>query len=287
MGGEQEAKPSPQDESTVATKDSEEEQVKKNSPEFDAADAEARAILEATTQSDIAYVPTTAVLSNPSPLPLVRQVDGIDLRSYNGSPSVYQAKNIPITRRGRLDLPIYVTSSGSMVEYLVETEDYDIGFGITAERDDKETIVKDVERVECHVVPVTGKFLVGTVPCALIFTFDNEFSWVREKLITYKITISPPSKDIISAGRRRRAASALKTLKEDKASAQNRLDKASAIRTTLSAEILRMEQELQEKKKSFDVAKNEEDWLIKRVALREEQENLLNRRLEEGWEDED
>jgi len=287
MGGEQEAKPSPQDESTVATKDSEEEQVKKNSPEFDAADAEARAILEATTQSDIAYVPTTAVLSNPSPLPLVRQVDGIDLRSYNGSPSVYQAKNIPITRRGRLDLPIYVTSSGSMVEYLVETEDYDIGFGITAERDDKETIVKDVERVECHVVPVTGKFLVGTVPCALIFTFDNEFSWVREKLITYKITISPPSKDIISAGRRRRAASALKTLKEDKASAQSRLDKASATRTTLSAEILRMEQELQEKKKSFDVAKNEEDWLIKRVALREEQENLLNRRLEEGWEDED
>ena len=105
-------------------------------------DAEARAIFEATTQSDLSYVPSAALLSNPSPLPLIRQVDGVDLKVYNGSPSVYQAKNIPVARRGRLDLPIYVTSGGSMVEYSIESDGYDIGFGITAERDDKETVVK-------------------------------------------------------------------------------------------------------------------------------------------------
>lgn len=250
-------------------------------------DAEARAIFEATTQSDLSYVPSPALLSNPSPLPLIRQVDGVDLRVYNGSPSVYQAKNIPVARRGRLDLPIYVTSGGSMVEYVIESDGYDIAFGITAERDDKETVVKEVERAESQTAPVTGKFLVGSVPCALIFIFDNEYSWVREKLISYKITICPPSKDIISAGRRRRAASALKTLQEDNASASSRLSKASAQKTTLESEITRMEKELEEKKKSLEVATNEEEWLRKRVALREEQEAMLNSRLENGWEDEE
>jgi len=250
-------------------------------------DAEARAIFEATTQSDLSYVPSPALLSNPSALPLIRQVDGVDLRVYNGSPSVYQAKNIPIARRGRLDLPIYVTSGGSMVEYVIESDGYDIAFGITAERDDKETVVKDVERAESQTAAITGKFLVGSVPCALIFIFDNEYSWVREKLISYKITICPPSKDIISAGRRRRATSALKTLQGDKASASSRLSKASAQKVTLSTEISRMEKELEEKKNSLEVATNEEEWLRKRVTLREDQEKMLNSRLNDGWEDEE
>merc|ERR1711862_798330 len=126
----------------------------------------------------------------------------------------------------------------------------------------------------------------GSVPCALIFIFDNEYSWVREKLISYKITICPPSKDIISAGRRRRAASALKTLQEDKASASSRLSKSFTQKTMLESEISRMEKELEEKKKSLEVASNEEEWLRKRVSLREEQEAMLNSRLENGWEDE-
>lgn len=266
--------------STNGIKESEESKLKLD-------DAEARAIFEATTQSDLSYVPSPALLSNPSPLPLIRQVDGVDLRVYNGSPSVYQAKNIPVARRGRLDLPIYVTSGGSMVEYVIESDGYDIAFGITAERDDKETVVKEVERAESQTAPVTGKFLVGSVPCALIFIFDNEYSWVREKLISYKITICPPSKDIISAGRRRRAASALKILQEDNASASSRLSKAFAQKTTLESEITRMEKELEEKKKSLEVATNEEEWLRKRVSLREEQEAMLNSRLENGWEDEE
>lgn len=250
-------------------------------------DAEARAIFEATTQSDLSYVPSAALLSNPSALPLIRQVDGVDLRTYNGAPSVYQAKNIPVARRGRLDLPIYVTSGGSMVEYAIETDIYDISFGVSAERDDKETVVKESERVESHLNPVTGKFLVGSVPCALIFSFDNEYSWMREKLVSYKITITPPSKDIISAGRRRRATSALKTLQDDKVSAETRLSKASVQRLTLTNEVLELEKELEEKKKSLVVATNEEEWLTKRVALRVEQEEMLNKRLEHGWEDEE
>jgi len=282
-------KPSPQDADTINTVESEEEKDKINNRQGSVftEDAEARAILEATAKSDSNYVPSTAVLSNPSHLPLMRQVDGIDLKLYNGSPSVYQAKNIPVGRRDRVDLPIYVTSSGSVVDYAVETADYDIGFGVTAERDEKETVVKEVERVDSNLNPVTGRFLVGTVPCALVFTFDNEYSWVREKLITYKVTITPPSKEVFLTGRRRRATSAIKTVEEDKSSALGRLEKASAQRTSLTAEILRMEEELEEKKKSLDVVQKEEDWLVKRVALREEQNGMLKERLEKGWDDED
>lgn len=261
--------------------------IKEKDSNLNLDDAEARAIFEATTQSDLSYVPSAALLANPAAFPLIRQVDGIDLRTYNGSPSVYQAKNIPVARRSRLDLPIYVTSGGSMVEYAIETNAYDIAFGVTAERDEKETIVKDIERADSSLKPINGKFLVGSVPCALIFSFDNEYSWVREKLISYKITITPPSKEIISAGRRRRASSALQTLLDDKASAETRLAKASTTRLTLSDEVQELERELEEKKKSLLVAQNEEDWLTKRVTLRDEQLEMLNSRLENGWEDEE
>lgn len=65
-----------------------------------------------------------------------------------------------------------------MVEYEISSELYDIGFGVTAEREEGVTNVKESSRVDAHLEAVTGKFLVGSVPCALIFSFDNEYSWV-------------------------------------------------------------------------------------------------------------
>jgi hypothetical protein len=143
-----------------------------------------------------------------------------------------------------------------------------------------------MDRVNTHVEPITGKFLVGTVPCALIFSFDNEYSWFREKQVTYKITVTPPSRDNIIAGRRRRAKLALETVTKDAVSASTRLDRTSSKRGGLVQEVERLEKELEEKTKSLGVLAKEEDWLKKRVNLREVQMELLNTRLEKGWEDE-
>ena len=143
-----------------------------------------------------------------------------------------------------------------------------------------------MNRVDTHLEPVTGKFLVGTVPCALIFTFDNEYSWFREKKVTYKITITPPTRDNIIAGRRRRAKSALATVTQDHESASTRLDRTSEKRGALVQEVERLEKELEEKKKSLGVLEKEEGWLKKRVNLREVQIELLTNRMEKGWEDE-
>lgn len=248
--------------------------------------AEAKAIAEATASADSAYVPSPSLLTSPSPLPLMRQVDGPSLKAFSGKESVYQAKNVPVPLRGRLDVPIHIGSGGSVVEYSVETNNYDIAFGITAEREEGVTIVTESSRVNCHKKPISGKFLVGSVPCAIVFSFDNEYSWFREKQVTYKITVTPPSQDNVVAGRRRRAKAALKAVSDDRTSAETRFTKASMQRSTLSAEIARMEKELEEKKKSLDVAVKEEGWLKDRLKLRKTQEEMLQKRLKDGWEDE-
>ena len=134
--------------------------------------------------------------------------------------------------------------------------------------------------------PVVGRFLVGCVPCAIVFSFDNEYSWFREKKVSYRITVTPPSKENVFAGRRRRSKAAFKVIMDDQASLEGRLTKTSTQRSGLAAEIARMEKELAEKRKSFDVAANEEEWLNDRVGLRKTQEEMLRTRLDIGWDDE-
>mmetsp|Transcript_19781 Transcript_19781/g.29609 ORF Transcript_19781/g.29609 Transcript_19781/m.29609 type:complete len:499 (+) Transcript_19781:95-1591(+) len=250
------------------------------------AEAEAKAIAEATASADKSYVPPTSLLNSPSPYPLIRSVDGMSLKKYNPAPSVFTARSVPVPLRGKLNVPIHVTIGGSVVEYTVESEDYDVGFGVVAEREEGVTVVTPIDRVDAHVQAVSGKFLVGTVPCALIFTFDNEYSWFREKKITYQITVSPPTKENIISGRKLRATKALAVVSEDRASADERLEVVSEKREQLVQDVERLEKELEEKKKSLGVVEKEEGWLQKRVQLRSVQEDLLNRRLANGWEDE-
>lgn len=134
--------------------------------------------------------------------------------------------------------------------------------------------------------PVTQKFLVGTVPCLIQFSFDNEHSWMREKIVSYKITVTPPSKESLAAGRRRRAKACLKAVEDDLQTATTRLDGASKQKSSLQVEVSKLIQELAEKKKSWQVAEKEEAWLKERKALRMEQQKLLKERLEHGWNDE-
>ena len=248
---------------------------------------EAKAIAEATASADASYVPTPSLLNASTPAPLLKQVDGPTVKGYTGKESTYVAKKVPVPLRGRLDVPIHISSGGSVVSYEITTVDYDISFGITAEREEGVTVVTEAARVNSHEEPITGKFLVGSVPCAIVFSFDNEYSWFKEKLVTYRITVRPPSRDNIIAGRRRRAKAALRAVTDDVSSAEKRLERATQQRTALATEIARMEKELAEKKKSLDVAQKEEGWLKDRVKLRAEQQTELRKRLDDGWDDEE
>ncbi len=105
-------------------------------------EAEAAAIAEATKAAYENYKPSQSLLKNSSPYPLIRAVDGLSLKEYNAEPSVFAAKNVSIPLRGKFSVPIHVTSSGSVVDYTVESQKYDIGFGIVAEREEGTTVVK-------------------------------------------------------------------------------------------------------------------------------------------------
>jgi len=248
---------------------------------------EERAINEATASADSMYVPSPTLLASTSPLPLMEQVDGPSLKKYVTTPNVYMARSVPLAAGMKLEVPIHVSSGGSVVEYTVESEHYDVKLGIIAEREEKETVVKALELVDSHVKPCTGKFLVGTVPCVLIFSFDNTYSWMREKKVTYKVVVTPPSKENIMLGRRRRAAAALKAVEEDLSSAANRLENATKEKDSLTEAVEKLEKELATQKEGLEAVTAEETLLEARVGLRTTQGEMLNGRIATGWEDEE
>ena len=92
--------------------------------------------------------------------------------------------------------------------------------------------------------PITGKFLVGTVPCWIRFKFDNDYSWLREKVISYKVTVTPPSLDTLYAGRRRRAKACLKAVGDDLTSADKRRRAANDQLTLLETELEELKLEM-------------------------------------------
>eukprot|EP00339_Tiarina_fusa_P027496 CAMPEP_0117032838 /NCGR_PEP_ID=MMETSP0472-20121206/23511_1 /TAXON_ID=693140 ORGANISM="Tiarina fusus, Strain LIS" /NCGR_SAMPLE_ID=MMETSP0472 /ASSEMBLY_ACC=CAM_ASM_000603 /LENGTH=315 /DNA_ID=CAMNT_0004741593 /DNA_START=257 /DNA_END=1204 /DNA_ORIENTATION=+ len=247
---------------------------------------EAKAVAEATATADAAFTPSPSLLNASSATVLLKQVDGPSLKDYEGKESIYVGRSVPVTAGGALAVPIQVTTPGSVVEYAVENKQYDIGFGITAEREEGVTVVKEPGRSQASTAPITGKFLVGSVPCLLRFKFENDYSWFREKVISYKVTVTPPSRDTLSAGRRRRAKACLTAVGEDLKSAQKRLTGASVQKSEVESELEALERQLEQKKKSMAVVVAEEKWLKERVSLRKEQQRLLNDRLIEGWADE-
>lgn len=248
---------------------------------------EAKAVAEATAEADSKFIPSPSLMNSSDALSILRQVDGIsDLTDYEEKESVYVGRSVPISAGGSLEIPIQVGTPGSVVEYAVENKQYDFGFSITAERDESVTIVKETARVDASVNgPITGKFLVGSVPCWIRFKFENDYSWMREKVISYKVTVTPPSLETLNAGRRRRAKACLKAVEDDLAAADKRRKAAADQHTLLESELEELRREVAQKSKSLQAVKNEERWCTNRVALRTEQKNLLVGRLRDGWDD--
>jgi hypothetical protein len=103
---------------------------------------EDRAVLKAKAAADAAFRPSASALNNPSAHVLLQQVDGPSLDTYEGKESIYVGRSVPIAASQKVNVPIQVTTPGSIVEYAVEIKAYDIGFGIMAERDEGVTVVR-------------------------------------------------------------------------------------------------------------------------------------------------
>ena len=320
---------SPRRDSTQRSDDDDRQQQQQQRME----EMEAKAVDKAKANADAAFRPTPSVLNAQSAAVLLQQVDGPSLTTYKDTESVYVGRSVPVAAGGSLNVPINVSTPGSVVEYAVEVKGYDIGFEIMAEREEGVTVVKvgrqafrqtaatncfpfvlcclmlscvalrlptftltlstnntcvqEHTRIRTEDSPITQKFLVGTVPCLLQFDFGNEYSWMRDKVVSYRITVTPPSRESLAAGRRRRAQACLKAVEDDLQTASARLEAASQQKATLQDQVAQWMHELEEKKKAWKVAEKEETWLKERKTLRMEQQKLLNQRLKNGWSDED
>ena len=120
----------------------------------------------------------------------------------------------------------------------------------------------------------------------LQFDFTNEYSWMREKIVSYKITVTPPSRESLAAGRRRRATACLKAVDDDLQTAKSRLETTTIQKNSLYQEVTKLSKALEDAKKAYTVAEKEETWLQERKTLRLEQQKLLKQRLTKGWPDE-
>ena len=118
------------------------------------------------------------------------------------------------------------------------------------------------------------------------FSFTNDYSWMREKLVSYKITVTPPSKESLLASRTSRATTCLKVVQADLQIQSPALDDAQKKKTNLQAQVNALKQQLEEKEKALEKITQEEANLKQLKALRLEQERLLNERLKSGWKDE-
>lgn len=238
--------------------------------------------------------PSVLVMNSTNPSSLMSFVDGPRINPDDFSESEYNGRSIPVAARDVIEIPIVVPGpNNSTVEYTIESADYDISFGVslvlgddTMEGKESVIVAAPKSRVDSHLTPISGKFFVKQCPATILFTFDNTYSLMRSKEISYRITVTPPPLADVLALRRKRAEATLNAVKSDSTSAERRLGEVIAQRTELEKEIEQLQALILEKNKSKYTVEKEEAWLKKRLDVRVVQEEMLNLRLENGWDDE-
>ncbi len=134
--------------------------------------------------------------------------------------------------------------------------------------------------------PISQKFLVGSVPCLLTFRWDNSYSWMREKVISYRITVTPPNRDSVIKGRRRRAVPCLKAVQKDLQELKLQTKTAKAEKEAKRNLVEKLKKQLEDAQEDLKNAEKEEAALLEREKLRKEQESALLQRVQKGWPDE-
>ena len=110
---------------------------------------------------------------------------------------------------------------------------------------------------------------------------------MREKVISYRICVTPPTLESLALGRRRRAKACLQAVQDDWTQAEQRWKHTQKQKQALEDSLEELMKRVQEQKAALEQAEKEEAWLRERKVLREEQTKLLKQRLEHGWEDEE
>jgi hypothetical protein len=108
---------------------------------------------------------------------------------------------------------------------------------------------------------VTDKVLVGaaSTPATLQFRFENRNTMLLEKvIISYRIKVTPPSKELLLEGRRRRTKSCLRIVEEDLEIANRELDMQKMYSSGLEDDVAALQKQIVSKAKSIESISDEE-----------------------------
>ncbi len=88
-----------------------------------------------------------------------------------------------------------VENTGSVLHWYFKTENHDIGFGMYFKAIDnklKEIIAMD--KRESHLIAQDGSYTCNKKGIYVI-TFDNSYSWTRNKKLYYQVDVTPCEQD--------------------------------------------------------------------------------------------
>ena len=93
--------------------------------------------------------------------------------------------------RSKWELMVPIEFKGSKVSYKFSTKRGSIGFGIFFRRyDETEIVLKASERIPANVGSVSGTVSLPNDDCGFIyFEWDNSFSWLTSKDLTYHVEL--------------------------------------------------------------------------------------------------
>lgn len=102
--------------------------------------------------------------------------------------------NVTINRSDKLEVEIEVKQRGSTLGWQLSTKANDIGFAVHHTEGESKKEIVEYKRIDCSSEPTFGS-LEDVSAGTYLFLFDNTFSYMRSKNLTYQVTISPPLDD--------------------------------------------------------------------------------------------
>ncbi|OWF42695.1 retinal-binding protein-like [Mizuhopecten yessoensis] len=107
-------------------------------------------------------------------------------------------KTVTIPKGDKLHLEYNVEKQGSLLRWEFQTDDYDIGFGVSYKENGHLTPLVPVTRVNSHVVTEDGSITCDKqgVYC---LCFDNSFSWTKGKRVNFMAEVIAPDDTLIKS----------------------------------------------------------------------------------------
>jgi hypothetical protein len=263
----------------------------KRQQELAAQRAQAQALEDKLSKADDAYEPSKAVLENTPKL--LQEVTGPTIPSdYRGKEAYFTGRNVVVYAGRTETVPIHVSTPGTMIEFTIDRKGYDFGLEIIAfmDQQSKGTVhIKEYAPFTRHSNKQSryeDTILVGSgsTPCMIQFRFDNRYQTLLEKvIISYRIKVTTPPKDVLLRGRRKRAEKSLRAIEDD---VRTHKESAASVRGRieyLEEEITKIKRGMVKRHKSALSLKEEEDrWTTVLKKIQHKQRHGTNSRRRGG-----